>query len=475
VKSFINKILAEKKSFQITVFLIWALAVLFFINPIVNTYKFATLKKIQKFGELTIVTRNSPHCYYLYRDTPMGFEYELAKAFADYLGVKLRVKIAEGWERMVPALMDGTGAVIAAGTPMTSKRQSQVAFANGYMKIQQHVIVHRNNSKIKKIEDLSGKVIHVRRGTAYQERLEYLRQQGIDFSIQLYEDVPTEELIQRVAEKEVDFTVADNNVALLNRRHYPAAVMAAPISQEQYLGWAVHPESRELLASINTFFQTIQKNGKFEEIYNKYYGNLDEFDYVDLRAFHRRIKSRLSRYSPFIKAAAKKHGFDWRMIAAQAYQESHLNPWAKSRAGAKGLMQLLPRTAKSLGVKDVFDPVQNINAGVKYLKKLYGLFDQAHGKNRLLLSLAAYNIGQGHIEDARKLAVQLALDPNLWESIAKTLPLLTYRKYHKNAKYGYCRGTEPVIYIKQILIYYDILKHQGADYRATQANYKGAG
>ena len=473
MKAFINKILAEKKSFQIIVFLFWAAAVFYFVHPIVDTYKFRTLKKIQNAGELTIVTRNSPHCYYLYRDTPMGFEYELAKAFADYLGVKLRVKIAEDWEEMVPAIMKGSGALIAASTPVTSKREGQVAFADGYMKIQQHLIVHRNNTRIKKIEDLTGKVIHVGRGTAYQERLESIRQQGINFKIQLHEDVPTEELIQRVADEEVDFTVANNNVALLNRRHYPAAVMAAPISQEQHLGWAVHPESRELLASINTFFETIQTNGQFEEIYNKYYGDLEAFDYVDLRAFHRRIKSRLSRYSPFIKAAAKKHGFDWRLIAAQIYQESHLNPWAKSRAGARGLMQLLPRTARSLGVKDLFDPVQNINAGVTYLKKMYNRFDQAPPKDRLLLSFAAYNIGPGHLEDARKLAVRLGLDPNLWESISKTLPLLSNRKYHKKAKYGYCRGTEPVIYVKQILIYYDILKHQGADYRATQANYKG--
>ena len=473
MKTFIHKILAENRPFQLTVCLIWALAVLYYINPLVDAHKFATLKKIQKFGELTIITRNSPHCYYLYRDTPMGFEYELAKEFADYLGVKLRVEIAEDWQQMVPALMNGTGDIIAASTPITAKRENQVAFADGYMKIRQYIISHRNNSKIKKIEDLSGKIIHVRRGTAYQERLEFLQRLGIDLSIQLYDDVPTEELIQRVAEKELDFTVADNNVALLNRRHYPAAVMAAPITQEQLLGWAVHPQSKELLASINAFFKTIQQNGKFEEIYNKYYGDLADFDFVDLRAFHRSIKARLSRYSPFIKAAAKIHGFDWRMIAAQIYQESHLNPRAKSPAGAAGLMQILPRTARSLGVEDIFDPVQNINAGVTYLKKLYDFFGQAHGKDRLLISMAAYNIGQGHVEDARQLAAQLELDPNRWESIAKTLPLLAYRKYYQSAQFGYCRGTEPVMYIKQILIYYDILKHQGADYNAAQANYKG--
>ncbi|MCK5485070.1 MAG: transglycosylase SLT domain-containing protein, partial [Desulfobacterales bacterium] len=167
--------------------------------------------------------------------------------------------------------------------------------------------------------------------------------------------------------------------------------------------------------------------------------------------------------------AAKKHGFDWRLIAAQIYQESHLNPWAKSRAGARGLMQIMPSTGKSLGVTDLFDPVQNINAGVQHLKNLFEHFETANGKDRLLIALAAYNIGQGHIHDARKLAKKKGLAPNKWESLAKTLPLLRYRKYYKHAKYGFCRGTEPIRYIKQIMIYYDVLKRQGFEYKTAKA------
>jgi membrane-bound lytic murein transglycosylase F len=310
----------------------------------------------------------------------------------------------------------------------------------------------------------------VRKATSYQERLEELRKQGIDVNIKLHKDLPTEELIQRVAEREIEFTVADSNIALLNRRHYPGAKMASPINAQQPLGWAVHPQAHELLAKINSFFKTIKENGKFEEIYNIYYGDVGEFDYVDLRAFHRGIKSKLSRYSPFIKAIANKHGFDWRLIAAQIYQESHLNPWAKSQAGAKGLMQLLPSTAQSMGVEDIYNPVENINAGVQHLKYLYDQFDGAMEEDRLLIALAAYNVGQGHIEDARKLAVKMNLNPNSWESLSKTLPMLRYRKYYKNAKYGYCQGNEPVTYIKQIMIYFDILKHKGIEYESGQAN-----
>ena len=469
INSAINNIFGGRRIIQLLIVVLWAIVIFYAFNPIVNDYKFATLHKIIKAGQLTIITRNTPHCYYLYRDEPMGFEYDLAKEFADYLGVALNVNVGENWQEMIPDLTEGSSALIAAGMTITPKRQRQVAFSDGYMDIQQHLISHRNQSKIKNLQSLSDKTIHIGKSTAYQESLAELQKQGIKFTVKLHDDTPTEELIQQVARGEIGFTVADSNIALLNRRHYPNAIMAYPISDRQHLGWAVHPQARHLKNKINSFFRTIKENGKFSEIYNKYYGDIASFDYVDLKVFHRNVKSKLSRYSPFIKAAAKKHGFDWRLIAAQMYQESHLNPRAKSHAGARGLMQLLPSTARSLNVNDIYNPVENINAGVRYLKKLYESFDEVDDTNRLLIALASYNVGRGHVQDARKLAVRMNLDPNLWDSLVQTLPLLRYRKYYKKAKYGYCRGTEPIIYIKQIMIYYDILKRQGIEYGDVQA------
>jgi membrane-bound lytic murein transglycosylase F len=465
--SAVNTILRERPTFIVTVFFAWALAVLYFSYPLVAAYKFVTFHKVLKSGELTIITKNSANCYYLYQDQPMGFEYELAKAFADYLGVRLRVKIADQWEEMVPALMNGSAAVIAASTTITPARQEEVAFSNAYMQTRQHIITHRNNLKINEIGDLTGHTVDVRKGTPYQHRLEELLKNGTDFEIQLHEDEPTEELIQKVADGEIEITVADSYIALINQRNYPGAVVKAAISDDQMLGWAVHPQAQRLLEKINSFFKRIKASGKFDRIYNKYYGEIDDFDYVDLSVFHRRLKTRLSRYSPFIKAAAKKHGFDWRLIAAQIYQESHLNPRAKSHAGAKGLMQLLPSTAESLGVRDIYNPVENINAGVGHLRMLYDQFEDADGQDRILITLAAYNIGIGHIQDARSLAAKMNLDPERWSSLAKTLPLLTYQKYYKNSDYGYCRGTEPIRYIKQIMIYYDILKRQSIEHSAV--------
>jgi membrane-bound lytic murein transglycosylase F len=467
--SAVNQILKERTGFKITLLIVWAALGYYLCSPVISAYRFVTLQKIKQTGVITVATRNSAHCYYLYRDQPMGFEYELAQAFAEYLGVRLQIKIVDKWSDMVAALSNGSAAFIAASMPITSKRQTQVAFSDGYMEVAQNIITHRKNTGIKEAADLSGKTIDVRKGSVYQQRLVELKKQGINLAIRLHDDLPVEELIQKVADGQIDFTIANSNIISINRRSFPGVVSTGSINDDMQLAWAVYPKSKKLLEQINAFLSMINKSGKFDEIYNKYYGDIDDFDYVDLEAFHRRVKNKLSRYSPFIKAAAKKHGFDWRLIAAQIYQESHLNPWAKSQAGARGLMQILPSTAKDLGIADLFDPVQNINAGVQHLKDLYDHFEQAHGEDRLLISLAAYNIGQGHINDARDLAKKKGLDPDKWESLSKTLPLLQYRKYFMNTQYGFCRGTEPIRYIKQILIYFDVLKRQGYEYKTAQA------
>ena len=339
------------------------------------------------------------------------------------------------------------------------------------MAIQPHIITHRNNRRIYNLKDLTDKTIDVVSGSAFHQQLEKLREEGANFIIRPQVDLPAEELIQKVSDRQIEVTVVNSHIAFLNRRNYPWAVMKGKIGDEQQLGWAVSPKAHQLRDSINTFFKDLKESGRYDEIHHKYYGDTAEFDFIDLAAFHRRMKTRLSRYSPFIKAAARKHGFDWRLIVAQIYQESHLNPWAKSRAGARGLMQLLPSTARSLGVKDIYNPVENINAGVRHLKYLYELYDGASGDDRLLISLAAYNIGQGHIWDARRLAVRKNLDPDRWDSLAKTLPMLRYKKYYKRSKYGYCLGTEPVTYTKQIMIYYDLLKRRGIEYGTAQTGY----
>ena len=422
------------------------------------------LNQILKKGELTVITRNNAHCYYSYRDQEMGFEYDLAKAFADHIGVTLKVRIAEKWEGMIPDLMNKSGDLIAASMTITPSRSQKVLFSDSYMDIQQHLIVHRDNHAIRNLEDLTGQVVHTRKGTSYQERLEALKTQIPDLSIALHEDVPTEEFIRQVAEKEIEITVADSNIALLNRRYYPQAIMAGPLGEAQALGWAVHPQAHQLREKINQFFTHIKSNGQYHELRRQYYAEVDSFDYFDLKVYHRRLATRLPKYQPILMAAAREYGFDWRLIAAQMYQESHFRQYARSYAGAYGLMQLTRRTAKSFGVTKLYDPEQNIYAGVRHLRRLVDYFDIESESDRMDIALAAYNIGQGHVRDAQKLAIKLRMDPKKWSTLKEVLPLLRYRRYYKDTTYGYCRGTEPVTYIQQIKIYYDILKRQAIDF-----------
>ena len=418
-----------------------------------------SVKKIKESGKLTVITDNNPSCFYYYREARAGFEYDLAKAFADYLGVDLEI-VTPGWSRLFESLENGNGDLIAAGLTRTPAREKLADFSEEYLAVQQHVVVHKNNRVIKKIGDLQGRKIHIRKGTSYHERLMEMKNDGLDITLVPHEEVPTEELLRQVAEKEIGVTVADSNIALLNRRYYPDLKLAFPIEEQQSLGWAVKKGNRSLLEEINRFFKEIEADGSLGSIYQKYYANAEIFDYVDLKKYHQRLDTRLPRYRKLIQKMARKYGFDWRLIAAVIYQESHFDPGARSPTGVVGLMQLTRDTAEEVGVSNRRDPRQSITGGVKYLKKLYDKYTEAQDPDRMLITLASYNIGRGHVLDARRIAEKRGLNPDSWSALEQVLPLLRFSKYYKKTRYGYCRGTEPVRYVRRILTYYDILKRE---------------
>ncbi len=426
------------------------------------------LERIESSGTITIVTRNNAHCYYTYRDQNMGFEYDLAKAFADFLGVELEVKVAESWSHMFPLLNKGDGDLLAASITITRARQRWVDFSKGYLPVRQMVIIHKENAGVKNIEGQEGKTIHVRSDTSYEERRHALRQKGYDLDIKAHDNVPTEDLIAAVAEGKIEVTIADSNMALLNRRYYPDIRIAFPVEQPQSLGWAVKKGERALLDKINEFFKKIKQDGTFKDIYNRYYAYIERFDHLDIKKFQQRIKTRLPKYEKTIRKAAEQYGFDWRLITALIYQESQFRPWAKSFSGVRGLMQLTLPTARDMGVKNRLEPHQSIMGGTRYLRKLYDVYDNASDLDRTLIAIAAYNVGKGHIMDARKIASAMGLDPNKWASLEKALPLLRQRKYYKNSRFGYCRGAEPVFQVQRVLTYYDILKRQAIEYAGRE-------
>lgn len=419
-----------------------------------------TLKKISRSGKLTVITDNNANTYYFYKDRPMGFEYDLTKAFADYLGVELEI-ITPGWDSLFELLNNGHGDIIAANMTITQEREKIADFSDEYLSVQQRIILHKNSPEINEINDLNGKEIHVRAGTTYHERLSELINRGLEIKMVLHNNIPTEELIRRVAEKEIEITVSDSNIALLNRRYYPEIRIDLPIEEEEYLGWAFRKGDERFRDAINSFLSDIKGNGTFGKIYERYYANVEIFDYMDMKKFHERIESRLPKYEAIIRKEAAKYGFDWRIIAALIYQESHFNPKARSHAGARGLMQLIQRTARAMGVRNRSDPVQSVRGGVKYLFKMYEKFNTIPNKrDRMLFALASYNIGYGHVRDAQKIARKLDLNECEWASVEETLPLLRERRYYKDTRFGYARGTEPVRHVNNILTYYDILKRE---------------
>ena len=419
-----------------------------------------TFENVKRTGVLRLITADSINTYYMYNNKPTGFEYDLAVAFADYLNVDLDI-VTPGWNNMFPYLAQGKGDFIAAGLAITGEWLERVNFSIPYQTIQQHIVHHKLVFGPKNIDDLTYRTIHISRGTAYQSRLEKIKASGIEFNYILHGNLPTEELIRMVHDREIRFTVAVNNIAYLNQRYYPDIRIGIPIHKKQSLAWAVNKQDSKMLEQVNKFFLYARETGLLQRISNKYYAHIEDTDPFDLKRFHQRLTTRLPKYRQTIMDESAKYGFDWKLVAAVVYQESHFDPNAKSFTNVRGLMQVTTATAREMGITDLLDPTQSIRAGIKYLDKMVGKFDYIEDEyEQLLFGLASYNVGYGHVLDAIALAESKALDGTKWQNLKTTLPLLSKSKYHKTTKYGYARGWEPVQYVKRILTYYDILKQK---------------
>lgn len=423
-------------------------------------HSLSTTEKIQKTGKLRLITSNSINTYYYYDSKPTGFEYDLAIEFAKFMNVELDI-ITPGWNNMFAYLEADKGDFIAAGLAITSQRLEHADFSIPYMTIQQRIIHHNLVFGPKNIEDMIYRTFHVRRGTSYESRLAELKASGIDFTYILHDNIPTEELIGMIHSREIKFTIADSNLALLNKRYYPDIRIGIPVQERESLAWAVRKNDSDMLKQINRFILHANKTGILKRITEKYYDNIKDFDVYELKKFHKRLETRLPKYKDVIIEESEKYGFDWRLVAAVVYQESHFNPKARSFTNVRGLMQVTIKTAKEMGIKNRRDPNESIRAGIKYLDMMYQRFDYIEDDyQRLLFALASYNIGYGHVRDAMRLAEEQGYDPQTWKGLKAVLPLLSKAKYYKKTKHGYARGWEPVHYVERILTYFDILKQK---------------
>jgi membrane-bound lytic murein transglycosylase F len=389
------------------------------------------LDRIRERKKLIALTGYSYSSYFIYKGTPMGYEYELLEKLADHLGVELEIVIVQDLNEIFGMLNRGEGDIIADNLTITKERDELVDFTAPHNLTKQVLIQKKpgnwrylsaeqlEKNLIRNPIDLIGKEVHVRRESSYYTRLNHLSDE-IGGNINIVEsagETETEELIMNVALGKIPYTVADENIALMNKPYYPDIDISTALSFPQRIGWAVRSDSPQLLAAVNEWIFKMKKDPDYYVIYDKYYKGRRGVEYMVNCSKTSSCGRTISPYDKMIIKHAKELGWDWRLLASLIYQESHFDPQAKSWVGASGLMQLMPATAESFGAVDVNDPIQSMKAGTSYIKWLdnYWKARVPDREERIKFIMASYNVGQEHVADAQRLAIKYNRDPQRWD------------------------------------------------------------
>jgi membrane-bound lytic murein transglycosylase F len=420
------------------------------------------VERIKASGELKVATRNSGTTLYEGSEGLTGFEYELVQLFAQELGVKAHFIIPNHFDDLLPSVVNGDAHLAAAGLTVTPVREAEIRFGPSYQEITQQVVYRAGKRRPRKVTDLIGKSLHVLAGSSHEEELQRLKKTHSELEWVSHSDLESAELMQMVQDNKIDFTIADSNEFAVTRRFMPYLKVGFDLTEPQPLAWAMaHAEDASLFQAMEAFFNRIRENGTLDQLIERHYGHIGRLNFVELRTFVKHIKNRLPKYQDYFEEAAQETGIDWRMLAAIGYQESHWNPKAKSPTGVRGIMMLTLTTAKQMKIESRLDPKQSIIGGAKYLRYIEKLLpERIKEPDRLWLTLAGYNVGFGHLEDARILTEHLEDDPDKWADVKKHLPKLSLKKWYTSLKRGYARGKEPVNYVDNIRAYYELLKWQ---------------
>jgi len=437
------------------------------------------LDEIKKRGKIIALTDNRSTSFYIYRGDSMGYEYELLNAFAKEIGVKLEIRIAKNKNYIFNQLITEEADIVAANLAVTAERLKIVDFTNPFMLTPQVLIQRKpagwenmtheelNNILIRNTIDLSGKNVYVRKGSSYYSRLVNLSEEiGEEINIiQVPGEYDTEQLIAKVANGEIDYTIADENVALSNQIYYSNIDVETAISFPQKIAWAVRKNSPVLMKKLNDWIKEAKITNANSIVFNKYFkprkkkGSIHETKYLAYAG------GTISGYDDLIKIYSRKIDWDWQLLASMICQESRFSPTARSWAGANGLMQLMPGTAKRYGL-DTIDATaeQSLKAGTSYILDLdkYWRNHIPNKQERIKFILASYNAGLGHIIDARNLAIKYNKDPDIWYGNVEDMLLQKSNPTIYNdpiVKCGYCRGQEPYLYVKEILHRYQYYKN----------------
>lgn len=424
-----------------------------------DSFKPSRLERVKQSGELKIVTVHSPSSYYEGPDGPAGLEHDLAELFAKRLGVEARFIVPASARRVTKMVESGQADFAAAGLMVTEARKRKMRFAPAYRRVTEQVIYRADHAKPHYITDLSGGILEVGAGASHTETLKSLRKRYPDLSWNLNFEQNAEGLMFLVSEGLLDYTIVQSDQMLRMRRFYPNLQVAFDVGKPRDLAWAfAQGEDSSLYDEAVRFFEEITQNKHLDQLIDRYYGHSASYDAALDSSLRVHYHQRLPKYRRLFQKAGEQHGIDWRLLAAQAYQESQWDGKAISAEGVQGMMQLTGVTARELNVTNRFDPGQSIRAGAAYLREtLANIPEHIQEPDRTWLALAAYNVGYGHIEDARRLVRERGGDPDKWIDVKGVLPLLGKKSWYRKTRHGRARGALAVHYVNSIRRFYDLL------------------
>jgi len=421
---------------------------------VTSAARISDLEQIQTSGELHVLTLNGPTTFFEDGRGSNGFEYLLAKAFADSLGVKLMMKSKPTLHSMLLSVGGPEGSFAAANITQTKTREEWIEFSDPYMEVTQHLVYRRGSSRPRSLNGLNGELLVIK-GSSHSERLNYWTKDYPNLAWRESDGAEMSELLRMVHDREISYTVVDSLAYLVSRHIYPQVRRALDISGTQPIAWAFpkHGDGT-LLKAANNFLREYSASGELDALKDELLAHTANFSVADSQRLGELVRKRLPEYQTLFQETASQFDIDWHLLAAVAYQESHWNPKARSPTGVRGLMMLTLSTAREMKIKNRLDPLQSLQGGAAYLAKLKGRLPvRIVEPDRTLMTLAAYNVGLGHLEDARILTERSGKNPDLWVDVREHLPLLSNKQYYSTLKYGYARGSEPVTYVDNIQYY----------------------
>lgn len=417
------------------------------------------LERIKESGKLKVLTRYDPTTYYEGPEGFTGLEYDLVQLFAKRLGVEVEFIVPYSFDQILSLISKGEAHIAAAGLTITDKRKKSMRFSLPYRRITEQLIYRSGNRRPKNIQDLTDGILEVVNGSSHLGTLRSIKQQNPNLDWNVNTKLPSYALLNLVNQGLIDYTVADSNQVLLIRRFYPKLYVAFDISEPRHLAWAL-PQSEDdsLYNKTLEFFRSIKDDKTLDQLIERHYGHAGSLSYVGNCTFREHVIKRLPVYRTLFEQAGAQHSIDWRLLAAIGYQESHWRKNAVSPTGVRGIMMLTQKTAKQLGIRDRSDPKESITGGAQYfVQRKKTIPEHILEPDQTWMALAAYNVGYGHLEDARVLTEKRGGNPDKWMDVKQSLPLLSNKKWYRKTKHGYARGMEPVVYVENIRNYYDLL------------------